>query len=195
MGDERTRDDAENGRGAGRFRGRRRPPAQPAGREPITVEQLIAKQGSEVGRRRAARTGEIPIPLAPGEQPPAHRRGLPPVPGEDPRASGPEARPPREPRSPREAVRGPGDEAAPGPRDEPRGLPPLPAADRGGVPSAAPPRAGLPPVPPSVRPSVPLFPPLEDRPGYRPSRPISPLPPIPGRDVAPAWPSTRPWES
>jgi LCP family protein required for cell wall assembly len=30
---------------------------------------------------------------------------------------------------------------------------------------------------------VPLFPPLEDRPGYRPSRPISPLPPIPGRDA------------
>ncbi|MGY1635301.1 LCP family protein [Geodermatophilus sp. SYSU D00742] len=45
-------------------------------------------------------------------------------------------------------------------------------------------RSGLPPVPPlSARPSTPLFPPLADQPGHRPSRPIAPLPPIPGRDV------------
>ncbi|MGY1622634.1 LCP family protein [Geodermatophilus sp. SYSU D00965] len=159
-------------------------------REPITVEQLIARQGGEVGRRRAARTGEIPLPLAVGEQPPPHRRGLPPVPAED-------ARPARD-------GAGPTDQT-PAAR---RGLPPLPGAsagvvgsgqpgpeadqaprpDRAPEPAAAaeaPPRSGLPPVPPSpVRASTPLFPPLGDQPpGYRPSRPIAPLPPIPGRDV------------
>ncbi|MGK5111086.1 MULTISPECIES: LCP family protein [unclassified Geodermatophilus] len=189
MGDKRTRDDAGDGRAPGRFRGRRRPAPQPPatgtpGREPITVEQLIARQGGEVGRRRAARTGEIPLPLAPGEQPPAHRRGLPPVPGDEARAPRDEARAPRD--EARDEVRGLPEEAPPvdpSPGTQ-RGLPPVPGADRD-IPSspAQQSRGGLPPVPPAARPSVPLFPPLEDRPGYRPSRPISPLPPIPGRDV------------
>jgi hypothetical protein len=89
VGNERTRDDAEEARSSGRSRGRRRPAApSPAasggtpGREPITVEQLIARQGGEVGRRRAARTGEIPLPLATGEKTPERRRGLPPVPAD-----------------------------------------------------------------------------------------------------------------
>ncbi|WP_232807026.1 hypothetical protein [Geodermatophilus chilensis] len=89
MGNKRTRDEAGEARSSGRLRGRRRPaaPSPAAGsgapaREPITVEQLIARQGGEVGRRRAARTGEIPLPLATGERPPERRRGLPPVPAE-----------------------------------------------------------------------------------------------------------------
>ncbi|TFV60484.1 LytR family transcriptional regulator, partial [Geodermatophilus sp. DF01-2] len=95
MGDKRTRDDARDGRTPGRSRVRRRPaaPSPAAGdgtpaREPITVEQLIARQGGEVGRRRAARTGEIPLPLAVGARAPAHRRGLPPVPAESAPAAG-----------------------------------------------------------------------------------------------------------
>ncbi|MGY1630102.1 LCP family protein [Geodermatophilus sp. SYSU D01186] len=162
-------------------------------REPITVEQLIARQGGEVGRRRAARTGEIPLPL--GEQAPAHRRGLPPVPGDDARAEPRERRADDTPARPRERA---ADET---PR---RGFPPVPAASAAGTtppeprptsppgppaPSEEPPaarsaRSGLPPVPPLPgRPSTPLFPPLADQPGHRPSRPIAPLPPIPGRDV------------
>lgn len=208
MGDKRTRDDAGDARSSGRPRGRRRPaassPAAGGGtpaREPITVEQLIARQGGEVGRRRAARTGEIPLPLAAGEKTPERRRGLPPVPVEDTPAA-------------RDAVRAPsgrraGDvpraaDATPAPQ---RGLPPVPGgtavrasafpATPPAVPSqpedpaaSQPPRSGLPPVPPSARPSVPLFPPLDDRTGHRPSRPIAPLPPIPGRD-APLSGATR----
>jgi LCP family protein required for cell wall assembly len=222
VGDERTRDDAGDTRAPGRSRGRRRPtaPSPAAGdgapaRGPITVEQLIARQGGEVGRRRAARTGEIPLPLAVGEKPPEHRRVLPPVPAEDPPAAGDQPRAtsgpgPRAPFGRRAA------DARPAPGDTPapqRGLPPVPggAADRApaspGTPAAVPsppeaapqpgdpaasepPRSGLPPVPPSARPSVPSFPPLDERTGHRPSRPIAPLPPIPGRD-APLSGATR----
>ncbi len=216
MGNERTRDDAGDARAAGRARGRRRPvaPSPAAGdaapaRGPITVEQLIARQGGEVGRRRAARTGEIPLPLAVGEKPPEHRRGLPPVPAEDtlaagdrPRpASGPAARAPFGRRA-ADVRRTPGDTPAPQ-----RGLPPVPggavvrAPTPASTPAAAvpqaedpaasePPRSGLPPVPPPARPSVPLFPPPDERTGHRPSRPIAPLPPIPGRD-APLSGATR----
>jgi LCP family protein required for cell wall assembly len=214
VGNKRTSDDAGEARSSGRLRGRRRPaaPSPPSSdgspaREPITVEQLIARQGGEVGRRRAARTGEIPLPLAAGEKTPERRRGLPPVPAEETPAV-------------RNAVRAPsGRRAGDVPRaagDTPtpqRGLPPVPGGSASGVPAssgtpsavpplpavvpqqedpAAPqaPRSGLPPVPLSARPSVPLFPPLEDGTGHRPSRPIAPLPPIPGRD-APLSGATR----
>ncbi|SET83299.1 LCP family protein [Geodermatophilus poikilotrophus] len=156
-----------------------------------------------MGRRRAARTGEIPLPLATGEKTPERRRGLPPVPAEDTPAV-------------RDAVRAPsGRRAGDVPRaaaDTPapqRGLPPVPGGPAGrapaspGPPAAVPPLppivpqqvdpaapqaqpGGLPPVPPSARPSVPLFPPLEDGTGHRPSRPVAPLPPIPGRDARPS---------
>ncbi|MGY1680770.1 LCP family glycopolymer transferase [Geodermatophilus sp. SYSU D01176] len=215
MGNKRTRDDAGEARSSGRLRGRRRPAAaspaagdgEPA-REPITVEQLIARQGGDVGRRRAARTGEIPLPLAVGEQVPERRRGLPQVPAEEapaPRGAG------RRPSGRRagDAPRAADDTPAPQ-----RGLPPVPggpvvraaeapvtpavvpplptaAAPQPESPAAPepapavpePPRSGLPPVPPSARPSVPLFPPFDERTGHRPSRPVAPLPPIPGRDA------------
>ncbi|SFK36239.1 LCP family protein [Geodermatophilus ruber] len=181
MADKRTRGSDGNGRGPGGFRGRRPADQEPAPpeREPITAEQLIARQGGGSGRRRAARTGEIPIPLAPGEAPPAHRKGLPPVPKDD-------ARPVPAPAEGAPAVR--------------RGLPPVPGTPRADreppaepAEPAAPPRSGLPPVPPpSGRASVPLFPPLGAPPGHRPSRPISPLPPIPGRDVPAAGASRLP---
>jgi LCP family protein required for cell wall assembly len=53
----------------------------PGAAAPVTVEQLLARQGSAVGRRRAARRVEQPTPHAPDEPPPAVRNGLPPVPG------------------------------------------------------------------------------------------------------------------
>jgi LCP family protein required for cell wall assembly len=209
----RTRDDAGDARSPGRLRGRRRPaapsPAAAGGapaREPITVEQLIARQGGEVGRRRAARTGEIPLPLAVGEKPRERRSGLPPVRAEGSAAVRDAARVPsgrRTADTPRAA------DDTPAPQ---RGLPPVPGGPAGGAsaspetpavvpplpadapqpedPVAQPPRSGLPPVPPSARPSVPLFPPFEERTGQRPSRPIAPLPPIPGRD-APLSGATR----
>ena len=213
MGNERTRDDAGEARSSGSLRGRRRPAApSPApgggtpGREPITVEQLIARQGGEVGRRRAARTGEIPLPLATGEQTPERRRGLPAVPAD---ASAPSA--PPAPAAPPAARLPSGRRSGDVPRaadDTPapqRGLPPVPGGPVGRAPAvvgtpaavppppaptaqpqtpAEPPRGGLPPVPPSARPSVPLFPPFDEGTGHRPSRPIAPLPPIPGRDAA-----------
>jgi hypothetical protein len=49
--------------------------------EPVTVEQLLARQDTSVGRRRAARRVEDRIPVAPAEPPPVVRAGLPPVPG------------------------------------------------------------------------------------------------------------------
>jgi LCP family protein required for cell wall assembly len=49
--------------------------------EPVTVEQLLARQGSAVGRRRAARRADESA--AQSEPPPSVRTGLPPVPGAD----------------------------------------------------------------------------------------------------------------
>jgi LCP family protein required for cell wall assembly len=215
VGDKRTRDDAGDARSSGRLRGRRRPaaPTPAAGggapaREPITVEQLLARQGGEVGRRRAARTGEIPLPPAADEKPPERRGGLPPVPAEDAPAVPDAVRAPSGRRAGDSL--GAADNNTPAPQ---RGLPPVPggpavhAAATPGTPAvvpplpavapqpeapaaAQPPRDGLPPVPPSARPSVPLFPPFDERTGHRPSRPIAPLPPIPGRD-APLSGATR----
>jgi len=54
--------------------------------EPVTVEQLLARQGSAVGRRRAARRAdESAAQSGPTEheRPPSMRNGLPPVPGAD----------------------------------------------------------------------------------------------------------------
>ena len=215
MGNERTRDDAGEARSSGRSRGRRRPdaPSPAAGdgtpvRQPITVEQLIARQGGEVGRRRAARTGEIPLPLAAGEKTPERRRGLPPVPADPPTPTTPPA-PAALPAARLPSGRRAGDvpraaDDTPAPQ---RGLPPVPGGPAGRAPAVAgppaavppppvptaqpqlqaePPRSGLPPVPPTARPSVPLFPPFDEATGHRPSRPIAPLPPIPGRDAAPS---------
>ncbi|MDP9390301.1 MAG: LytR family transcriptional regulator, partial [Actinomycetota bacterium] len=50
------------------------------GAEPVTVEQLVARQGSRTGRRRAARRVEEPAWVRPDEIPEV-RSGLPPVPG------------------------------------------------------------------------------------------------------------------
>ena len=60
-------------------RNRRLHSGEQPGAEPVTVEQLLARQGSSVGRRRAARRVEQPAPLE--DPPPAVRNGLPPVPG------------------------------------------------------------------------------------------------------------------
>lgn len=49
--------------------------------EAVTVEQVLARQGGAVGRRRAARRVEEPTPRTPDDPPPAVRAGLPPVPG------------------------------------------------------------------------------------------------------------------
>jgi LCP family protein required for cell wall assembly len=57
-------------------------------REAVTVEQLVARQGSAVGRRRAARRVEEPEPLFRDDPQPAVRQpGLPPVPGAAMRAA------------------------------------------------------------------------------------------------------------
>ena len=113
----------------------------------MTVEQLIARQGSStVGRRRAARRVEEPPPQILDEQP-AVRAGLPPVPG---------------------AVRQAGLPPVPGAASRPgvqAGLPPVPVAPRPPAPlepdsrpsrrsGPVPPLPGLarPPEPPADRP-------------------------------------------
>jgi LCP family protein required for cell wall assembly len=143
------------------------------GADPVTVEQLVARQGGPTtGRRRAARRVEErrveePVPVRP-EDVPVVRAGLPPVPG---------------------------GLAAPPPAQQ-AGLPPVPGAAR------VTPQLGLPPVPvlergatvwePDVRPSrrsgpIPplpgLFPPPEDAAPPRKSRPRGPgrPPASPGR--------------
>ncbi|MET0765762.1 MAG: LCP family protein [Blastococcus sp.] len=79
VGEHPTRDGAA-GRGVP-GRTRRAHDGESPGAEPLTVEQLLARQGSTVGRRRAARRVEDRIPVAPAEPPPVVRGGLPPVPG------------------------------------------------------------------------------------------------------------------
>ena len=82
VGDEPTRDGAGSRGVAGRTR--RAHDGEHPGAQPVTVEQLVARQSSSVGRRRAARRVEEPIPVAPAEPPPVVRSGLPPVPGAPP---------------------------------------------------------------------------------------------------------------
>ncbi|RBY93000.1 LCP family protein [Blastococcus sp. TF02A-30] len=74
MGDQPTGDDAgSRGTPGGPRRGER------SAAEPLTVEQLLARQDGTVGRRRAARRG-AEQPSAPAAPPPGVRNGLPPVP-------------------------------------------------------------------------------------------------------------------
>jgi LCP family protein required for cell wall assembly len=132
--------------------------------ESVTVEQLIARQGSStVGRRRAARRVEEPAPQIVDEQP-AVRAGLPPVPG---------------------AVRQAGLPPVPGAPSRPgvqAGLPPVPVAPR--PPSAWEPdsrpsrRSG--PVPPLPGLAPPPEPPA-DRPRRRHPRTPERPPASPGR--------------
>ena len=118
--------------------------------EPVTVEQVLARQGSTVGRRRAARRVEEPPAWPPQDPPPAVRAGLPPVPG-----------------APGGAVRQPGLPPVPGAAVRPApqaGLPPVPMSlSAPSVPTPAPPRA-----------------PASWEPDSRPSRRSGPIPPLPG---------------
>jgi LCP family protein required for cell wall assembly len=178
VGEERGRDGRADGRG----------PDAPG---PLTVEQLIARSGNTTGRRAARRTGEVPIPLEPGESLPPHRGPRPPVP--------PVNRP---------APQAPAPGLPPAVDDTPaarRGLPPVPGGPVGVQRSApvpplpgtqrsgpVPPLPGthrsgpVPPLPglPGARPSTPLFPPLSSGAGSS-RRPV-PLPPIPGLDASPS---------
>jgi LCP family protein required for cell wall assembly len=132
------------------------------GAEPVTVEQLVARQGSATtGRRRAARRSEEPRVERPrAEQPraeelPVVRAGLPPVPGA---SSGPPA-----PQSTRPPVPG-------GARITPQlGLPPVPVQDRS----------------PGTHGNSALW-----EPDVRPSRRSGPIPPLPGLGPPPG--DTRP---
>ncbi|MEX5717578.1 LCP family protein [Geodermatophilus maliterrae] len=185
VGDERGRDGRADGHGRS---------ADPG---PITVEQLIARSGNATGRRAARRTGEVPIPLGPGESLPAHRGPLPPVPGErptPPALHGGAA--PHGDAAPRRGLPPvPGglqrsEPAAPpvapplaGPLHRSQPVPPLPSAPAGGVRHSGP-VPPLPGGPGGVRYSAPV-PPL---PGGRPGAPLSPyrsapVPPIPGLDA------------
>ena len=126
MGDEPTWDRAGSRGVPGRSRRAR--DGGPAEVEPLTVEQLLSRQGSSVGRRRAARRVEEAPRRA--EPQPAVRNGLPPVPGA-----------------------GRGREA---PLSSRAGLPPVPAAPSRSVPlpELAPMRHGGPPSStPDVRPA------------------------------------------
>jgi LCP family protein required for cell wall assembly len=139
------------------------------GAEPITVEQLLARQGSATGRRRAARRDEghhvddrRARPMrARAEDVPVVRAGLPPVPG----APSPQPSPQLSPQPTPQAAR-----------------PPVPGAGR------IAPQLGLPPVPVLDR--------SLDRdldrnsalwePEVRPSRRSGPIPPLPGLFPAPS---------
>ena len=155
---------------------------------PLTLEQLIARQGAgPSGRRAARRTGEVPIPLLPGESLPAHRGprpAVPPVAGAAPADRAP-ARP-----SPLAAETPP----------PVRGLPPVPgaAAQRPPSPPAPPPvppvePAGSRPAPaPGVRYSQPV-PPLPGRgPGVQRSEPVPPLPGVRYSQPVPPLPGGGP---
>ncbi|WP_233491288.1 LCP family protein [Blastococcus sp. TBT05-19] len=169
----------------------------------MTVEQLLARQGEGVGRRRASRRAAEPraeaparraaepragaparrapvargpeTPAARSDESPAVRAGLPPVPGA--------VRPARPAGGSTAAP-----EVQPGPPPLPAlqpGLPPVPAAAPAPAPIAPAVQAGLPPVPGSSGAS--LWAPAE-----RPSRRSGPIPPLPGIAVPPAPPVERP---
>ena len=159
VGDRPTRDDAGSRGVPGRTR--RAHDGEHPGAEPVTVEQLLARQGSSVGRRRAARRVEERMPVAPAEPPPVVRAGLPPVPGA---------------------------KSTPAPTPSPQaGLPPVPAALRPPAPAAPPPwepdvrpsrRSGpIPPLPGRVPPPEPEG----SRPRTRPKRLPQRPPASPGR--------------
>ncbi|WP_448626682.1 LCP family protein [Geodermatophilus sp. URMC 64] len=166
MGDQPTRGNAGDRRVPGRSRAR----ADQPGSQPITVEQLLARQGGPAtGRRRAVRRGEpeprgegegrgqTPRPKAPDAPPAGTRGGMPPVPG------APASSPPPPPSS---------TTPPPGRRSS---LPPVPDA-------RSRPSGPVPPLPPARPTAAPAeFPPPDLPPGVRPSRPVAPLPPLPGR--------------
>ncbi|WP_369259586.1 LCP family glycopolymer transferase [Geodermatophilus amargosae] len=162
VGDERGRDERAAGRGA------------PG---PVTVEQLLARQGGATGRRAARRTGEVPIPLEPGESLPPHRGPRPPVPGA--------------PQADRRSRPGPADPPA-GLEDSAglrRGLPPVPHAPAG-VQRSAP----VPPLPPlggaaRSQPVPPLPGTPRDRAVHR-SGPVPPLPAVHRSGPVPPLPGT-----
>ncbi|WP_116450934.1 LCP family protein [Blastococcus litoris] len=167
MGDRPTWDEGRSGVPRNTSgRSRRGRDGEQAGAEALTVEQLLARQDTGVGRRRAARRVEEPVLRAPEESPPAVRAGLPPVPG----ASAPPARQGGLPPVP----------GAARPAGQPP-LPPVPAGPRPQVdwhPDSRPVRRSG-PVPPLPG----RFPPPEpsDRPrAARPARPPRP-PASPGR--------------
>ena len=161
VGDEPTRD----GRGSGVPGRTRRGGDGEGASQPVTVEQLLARQGGGVTGRRAARRGEEPVLRAPAEVPRAARAGMPPVPG-----AGASARQAGLPPVPG-AV-----------RPEPRpGLPPVPSGARpptGWEPDSRPSRRSG-PIPPL--PGLPPPPGPADRDRSRKNRPAPRPPAGPGR--------------
>jgi LCP family protein required for cell wall assembly len=173
--DSPTRGGAGDGDVTGRSR-RSRSWAEEPGASSVTVEQLLARQGAPVGRRRAARHVEEPQPGARSEAaPPGMRAGLPPVPARVGHAAQP-------------------------------GLPPVPPAGRPAQPGPPPVLPGgvhpSLPVTPLRRPDRPVPAdrpaPAEPRwpaggPDSRPSRHSTPIPPLPGLAPPPdgARPRTR----
>lgn len=146
VGEQPTRDGAGD-RGASRGdSGHARRDGRAGAPEAVTVEQLIARQGSStVGRRRAARRVEEPAPRVervPDDPPPAVRAGLPPVPGAVRQAGLPPVP---------GAVRQPGLPPVPGPAQPPASWEPDSRPSRRSGP--IPPLPGLtpPPRPPADR--------------------------------------------
>lgn len=171
MGEQPTRDGA-GGRGGSRgVPGGSRHDDRVGPREAVTVEQLLARQGSGVSGRRAARRVEEPAPRFRDEPQPAVRDGLPPVPG-----------------GVRGAVRQAGLPPVPGAASPAlqAGLPPVPAPPAPVRPPATwepeprPSRRSgpIPPLPGLAPPPLPARPPVEDRrrrhPGGRTRAPASP---------------------
>ena len=152
-------------------RARRSRSADAPGASPLTVEQLLARQGVDTGRRRAARRAEASRPddsrPTASSRPAGVRNGLPPVPG----AARPE----------------PVAAAAAPPGAVPlAGRPPVPAAVRPAP--ARPPVADPMPLPP--HPSLPLT--DLPYPSSGTTRKTGPVPPLPGRSPAPPAEHRRP---
>jgi LCP family protein required for cell wall assembly len=160
---------------------RSRSRADEPGAKPLTVEQLLARQDTSVGRRRAARREE-PSPADRYAAPAGARHGRPPAPAS---AAPPVRRAPLA--QPRPPLGQPGLPPVPPAARPSRPLPPLPAAE---------------PPPPPVRtggrhPSLPVTPlrrldplPPAAEPEGRPYRPSTPIPPLPGL-AQPAEPRRR----
>jgi LCP family protein required for cell wall assembly len=149
VGDQPTRDGA-GGQGnayGGPERTRRSRDGASTGADPVTVEQLLARQGSTVGRRRAARRDDEPVDrpharVAAGPAP-SIRSGLPPVPGGAPGAVRQAGLPPVPGATARSATQA--------------GLPPVPGpapAPAGWEPDSRPSRRSgpIPPLPGTVAP-------------------------------------------
>jgi LCP family protein required for cell wall assembly len=165
VGEQPTRDGA-GGRDVSRVvPGRTRRDDRASASEAVTVEQLLARQGSAVGRRRADRRTEEPAPRVSDDLPPAVRAGLPPVPG---------------------AVRQPGLPPVPGSAVRPTpqaGLPPVPSPVRQPAswePDSRPSRRSG-PVPPLPGLAPPAAAPARERPRRRSPRPPERTPAGPGR--------------